>query len=86
MVNPTLPRYLTYMNAASKGLGSLARSYEDDVTTFQVLDGYVTKFNDQCRTIECALMNVSMVQEFQVCGMNGDEDDGVPLAEEAADE
>lgn len=82
VVNPTLPRYLTYMNAASKGLGSLARSYENDVTTFQVLDGYVTKFNDQCRTIECALMNHGNYTSFDRYHIEND----VPLAEEVDQE
>lgn len=92
VVNPTLTRYLTYMTGASKGLSSLARSYEDDVTTFQVLDGYVTKFNDQSRMIECVLMNhrnhapfecrekfkLETIQEED----EEDEDMEAPLAEE----
>lgn len=84
VVNPILPRYLSYMNDANKGLGSLARSYENDVTTFQVLNGYITKFSDQCHTIECVLSNHNHAATYS-CRERiylGDSGDDIPLAEE----
>ena len=54
-VNPVLPRYLTIIKGACNGLKHLARSYENDTSTRQIIMNNIQMLDDQCRTIEHAL-------------------------------